>query len=241
MVWWQRKPLIDVIEAFERVSEREQKIVMATASIVIFMMFFMLVIEPNILQANSDKEAYVSVTDINEKVERQIKATLDSKYEDPNDALRKALKRLKEKEVLLDTRISALTKALVDPKNMVYILKSVLSESKGIELISLENLPSEDIYFSNDKSVEEDKKNTIDDLLESEKSTDNNAGIIYKHALEVVVEADFQSMIDYLERLDQIEWKVFWQDLSYEVKEYPKGQLKIKIYTLSTSQEVLGV
>ena len=73
MVWWQRKPLIDVIEAFERVSEREQKIVMATASIVIFMMFFMLVIEPNILQANSDKEAYVSVTDINEKVERQIK------------------------------------------------------------------------------------------------------------------------------------------------------------------------
>ena len=55
------------------------------------------------------------------------------------------------------------------------------------------------------------------------------------------MKSTYENTVRYLKRLDELPWKIFWQELNYESGEYPNGNLKIKIYTLSTSREVLGV
>lgn len=246
MTWWQKEPIIKGILAYEKVSDRERKILLVTVVLVLFIVFYMLLIEPIAMSGNAARTNYLLLTDSNALIEDKIEKTLESKYKDPNAEYVENLARLLEKEKLLDSQISALTQALVDPKKMIFILESALKEAKGIKLISLRNLPSENVYIDRPEinasgETITDLKNNTERTLETEEVDEENAGIIYKHALEIVVEASFKRMVQYLERLDGIEWKVFWQNLEYEVKEYPKGQLTIKIYTLSTSKEVLGV
>ena len=99
-----------------------------------------------------------------------------------------------------------------------------------VVLLRRRNLPKENLIFH----IEE----VGSDISEP---SDVDEGLIYKHAFEIEMEATYDSTVQYLQRIDKLPWKVFWQDLRYEAKSYPNGNLKIKIYTLSTSREVLGV
>ncbi len=244
MMWWQKEPFIKAITGYEKLSNREQKIILVSTVLILFIFIYMAFVEPNVIAGNKDKLDRDNIINSNKLFQQQIEKVSQSKHTDPNLEVRNKILVSNDREKALDLEISALTKALVDPKKMVFILESALKESKGIKLISLKNLPSENVYI---EDPENDKSNTLvlnTTAVSTEKETDKKtdvSGIIYKHSLEIVVEASYSRMVEYLERLDDIKWKVFWQNLEYEIKEYPKGQLKIKIYTLSTSKEVLGV
>lgn len=244
MKWWQKDPFFKLIVGYDQLSTREQAIILYSSVFILFSLIFLTFVEPNIIAGNKDKLDIKSIMNSNKTFEANIEKVSKSKHTDPNLEIRNNLLILTDKEKALDLEISALTKALVDPKKMVFILEQALKESRGIKLISLRNLASENVYIEAPEIEGDDMLISHDEVKSGDShSNENNdvSGIIYKHGLEIVVEADYRKMVEYLERLDDIEWKVFWQNLEYEIKEYPKGQLKIKIYTLSTGKEVLGV
>lgn len=242
MKWWEKEPVAKGIVAYENISDRERKILLSTIVLVVFLIFYMVLIEPFALQGNQYRDEYISLEESNASLEAKIEETLANKYKDPNIKYKKNLSQLEEQESEVDEKILALTQALVEPRNMVFILESALKETKGIKLISLRNLPGENVYIDSPESGSEEGTLTkVEDIESVEAKDEDYDAVIYRHALEIVVEANYKRMVEYLKRLDEMAWKVFWQELRYEVKRYPKGQLKIKIYTLSTSKEVLGV
>ncbi|MBL4796871.1 MAG: type II secretion system protein M [Oleispira sp.] len=230
MLWWQKKPIADLIGSYEKTSDREQKIILVCIVSVLSLMLYIVVIEPMFISyqaVSSEQEGLVAT---NRKLKKQLERTLTKKYQDPNEPLNAELDALDEKSLQLDEDIGRLTKALVAPKQMIKLLENMLKDDRRMKLISLYNLPKENLIF-----LIEDVE-TIGD-----KNEDADEGLIYKHAFEIEMEATYDSTVQYLQRIDKLPWKVFWQDLRYEAKKYPNGKLKIKIYTLSTSREVLGV
>ena len=63
---------------------------------------------------------------------------------------------------------------------------------------------------------------------------------LYRHGLQLTLAATYPGLLAYLERLDQSPWRLYWQLLDYKVSDYPKGQVTLKVYTLSSQEEVLG-
>jgi len=243
MLWWQKKPVIDLIDGYEKISDREQKIVLLGIVGVLSVILYVMAVEPLVVSYQEMTSEYEELMTTSRNIKKQLEATLTRKYQDPNLPLTEEIGRLEAESLKLDEDIARLTTALVAPKQMVQLLENVLENDAKMKLISLINLPKEDVtFFLNgpkeggavaDKSKV--KKGTTEDRNKDEE------GLIYKHAFEIEMKATYESTVNYLKRIDKLPWKVFWQDLNYEAAEYPNGNLKIKIYTLSTSREVLGV
>ena len=46
--------------------------------------------------------------------------------------------------------------------------------------------------------------------------------------------------MNYLQKLEQLPWKFYWQHFDYEVQQYPRALITLNIYTLSTSKWWIG-
>lgn len=236
MKWWQNEYVALLITAYENVTTRERNIILLTVLSLISLIIYMLAIEPMFVGYKALAEESSNLDRKNRQIESQLETTLANKRQDPNIQLQQEINRLENKSLMLDKDIGRLTKSLVAPKQMVSLLEGVLKSDREIKLISFVNLPKEDVELSLDVS---NKKNVSDNGIKNELKIDE--GLIYKHSFEIEMRSTYGSTLSYLKRIDKLPWKVFWQDLRYEVGEYPYGTLKIKIYTLSTSKEVLGV
>lgn len=234
MKWWQKKPYIDVIKAYDKSSVREKNIVLYTLITALLLIGYVLLIEPLAISSSELLEKENKINETNNTLAKKIEETKNKEYNDPNAELRNELDRLMQKSLRHQDKINLLTQALVAPRQMVSLLESVLTEDKKLKLISLRNLPEVALSI------------TGQSLSEINPSAENDEGVIpealiYKHAFEIELEATYDSALAYLKRLDDLQWQLFWQDLRYETTTYPKGILKIRIYTLSMSKEVLGV
>lgn len=236
MSWWQNKYVSILISAYERISIRERKIVLSTVLSLLSLIVYILVIEPLVIEYKTFAVKNDSLINEIRTVEEKIELTLENKYQDPNIQLQKQIDRLEDKSLTLDEKIGRLTKALVAPKQMVQLLENVLKSDRKMKLISFVNLPKEDVELVSE-GMSLDNKASVENQL----NYDSDEGLIYKHGFEIEMRSTYGSMVGYLKRIDKLPWKIFWQDLRYEAGDYPYGLLKIKIYTLSTSKEVLGV
>jgi MSHA biogenesis protein MshJ len=232
MIWWQKKPFVDVIEGYDKISIREQKIVLVTVTVILVMLGYLLVIEPLLLSNKVMFDEHTSILNVNASLDQQIQKTRERQYQDPNEPLREKLIEIRREGEEFQKKINFLTQALVAPKQMVNLLERVLTQDKQMKLISLRNLPEQAMNIQG---------NTLRENSGSDQADKTAEALIYKHVFEIELEATYGSTVSYLKRLDDLPWQLFWQRLGYESTEYPKGRLKIKIYTLSTSKEVLGV
>ncbi|MEH6448581.1 MAG: hypothetical protein V7765_07915 [Oleispira sp.] len=242
MTWWQKKPIIDAINTYDKISDREQKIVLVTLISLLLLLSFLAVVEPLLLANKILYGEQENMQGINSKIAQQIENTLATQHQNPNDALRKELVVLNTKSTRKQNQINLLTQALVAPKQMVSLLENVLTQDKQLKLISLINLPEQGMNIgeaNRDESRDELSVNTS--TKEGVAAASEVDHLIYQHAFEIELEATYGSSIAYLKRLDELPWQLFWQALEYESTQYPKGKLKIRIYTLSMSKAVLGV
>ena len=239
MTWWQKKPFIEAITAYEKISAREQKIVLSTFVVVLSLLGYMLMIEPLVLSSIQLLEEESQLVKTNTLLTEQIEKTKNRETSNPNLALEVQLKKLLEESQASQNKIDLLTQSLVAPKQMVGLLEKVLTQDKQLKLISLSNLPEEAMSIEGRNLTNTSDASGASDA--SDNGTDSNEALIYRHTFEIELEATYDSAVSYLKRLDSLPWQLFWQDLKYESTVYPKGRLSLRVYTLSMSQEVLGV
>lgn len=239
MTWWQKKPVIDLITAYEKISVREQHIILSAFVVLLLLVGYLFTIEPMLLNNAELMEKEEKLVNSNRSLSDQIMKTKNKKRQDPNEPLREQLSKIIAQSDSEQKKINLLTQALVAPKQMISLLESVLTQDKQLKLISLSNLPEEALSLEG-KSLAVSANAAVDTSNITNDKTRADA-LIYKHTFEIELEATYDSALSYLKRLDGLPWQLFWQDLKYESTQYPKGRLNIRIYTLSMSQEVLGV
>lgn len=239
MTWWQKKPFIEAITAYEKISAREQKIVLSTFVVVLSLLGYMLMIEPLVLSSIQLVEEESQLVKTNTLLTEQIEKTKNRETDNPNLALEVQFKKLLEESQASQNKIDLLTQSLVAPKQMVGLLEKVLTQDKQLKLISLSNLPEEAMSIEGRNLTNTSGASGASDA--SDNGTDSYEALIYRHTFEIELEATYDSAVSYLKRLDSLPWQLFWQDLKYESTVYPKGRLSLRVYTLSMSQEVLGV
>jgi MSHA biogenesis protein MshJ len=239
MTWWQKKPFIDAIKTYDQFSDREQKIVLSTLVVVLLMAGYLFVIEPIALTNAKLIENENTLISVNQSLSEKIMNTKNKKSRDPNINLRKQLNEMLTRNKNVQEKINLLTQALVAPRQMVSLLGSVLKQDKQLKLISLVNLPEEAMSIEGWNLTS--NIDSTADASNIQNITSNEEALIYRHTFDIELEATYDSALSYLKRLDGLPWQLFWQDLTYESTQYPKGKLNIRIYTLSMSKEVLGV
>jgi len=107
---------------------------------------------------------------------------------------------------------------LIDPAEMAELLEGVLREQSSISVVRIGNIPPEL-------------------LAASEKE---GATILYRHGLEIEVEGTFAACLEYIEAIESLPWRLYWQVLDLEVIDYPLNRMRIEVSTLSLNEEWIG-
>ena len=108
MHWWQKKPVFDLIEGYEKISDREQKIVLIGITGTLSILLYMLTVEPLIISYQEMSSEHEELSNTNRSIKKQLEITLTRKYQDPNLPLIEEIGRL-EAESLASVSYTHLT------------------------------------------------------------------------------------------------------------------------------------
>jgi MSHA biogenesis protein MshJ len=178
-------------------------------------------------------ERHAAALDRVERLEAEIASLRDSR-----DDLRGQLaadgadegvtpeQRLRRRIDDLDTELQRRTARLVSPEQMVGALRDVVDGQAGVRLVRLENTAAESII-----------------RVEDAAAAGGGADIprVYRHGVEVVVEGRYLDVLEYLQRLEALEWRFGWDALAIETTDYPVTRATVSLSTLSLAEDWIGV
>lgn len=207
-----------LIDQYQQTSIREKFLIQITLHALIAVIFIVLFIAPGFLSVKEKNREYKKINREIEQIGNHFEQLKKSGMQDPDARLKTEIAQLSDQKKELQQRIGKLTDALVLPDQMALLLENMLKQDKRLTINSLTTLPIRHVQLDQG----EDNIN------------------LYRHGLKVNLTATYPGLLTYMKRLDAMKWRLYWQRLSYNVKQYPKGELEFEVYTLSTQEEVLG-
>ena len=99
----------------------------------------------------------------------------------------------------------------------------------GLELVRLESLPAESLSLSAVGT-------------ETEKSVfDGSVDQLYRHGFVLELRGGYEATLRYLRAVEEQPWQLFWDELHFEVLEYPQARVEIELHTLGQREGWIGV
>ncbi len=177
------------------------------------------------------------------KLTAQEKVIAAALTNDPNAVKKREILQLEEQMLDLDKDLQTLSVGLIPADKLPEALHAVLSSIGSLKLLGMETLAATRLSLQeeqvSDLVVESDEEDIVT-LVDEPRMRVPTVGV-FKHSVEVVLEGKYFDLIDYLQALENLTWKIYWEALDYEVTRYPKAKIKLEVYTLSTEEGVLGV
>jgi MSHA biogenesis protein MshJ len=218
-------------ERFEAFSLRERGLIALGIIVVMFMLWDALLLGP---QENKQKQIVAEMHGINKQTE-----ALTHQIEEMSAALkggeaRHIESRVNELTMLLselEQQQKELTVEFIQPVQMAGVLRDMLHAENGLVLTQLKSLGAEPLFPVEEDEGTENQKN----------SKRSHRPEIYKHGLRIVFEGDYFKTLNYLRALEAMPWRLYWDNVEYQVTEYPKASIAITVHTLSLHEGWIGV
>jgi MSHA biogenesis protein MshJ len=209
---------------------RERALIMVTACVLLFVIGWELLVTPVLAekqQLNNRLQTLATTRDNLLGEQETLSAQLAS---DPSAELRKRLQARQARLDRLDQQISETTNQLIAPRDMVALLRNMLAAQEELTLESLVLRTPEPVYQGEAST-------------ESENTEDSEARepLLYAHDVELTVSGGYLDVLHYLEKLETMDERLGWLQLNYEAGEWPGGEARIRVRTLSLEAAWLGV
>jgi len=140
---------------------------------------------------------------------------------DPNKPLRERQAQLQGQIEEVDRAIQTRIGAYIPPNEMARLLEDLLRARQGLRLVRLESLAPE--------------------ALRTDGADADKLAPIYRHGLELEFTGGYLGTLEFLEAVERLPWKVFWDRLELRVEEHPRSRVILRIHTLSGQEAWIGV
>ncbi|AOW77487.1 hypothetical protein A3Q34_11835 [Colwellia sp. PAMC 20917] len=219
-------------EKYLTITPREQYMVLLTGLVAIIFIMHNFFIDDNALKIVKLEKQVIQVNNDNRTAKASILIFEEGLSKDPNESLNKQISQYKDKLNKVDVNLLKLTSDLIDPVQMRYALMQLLKTQKGVSLQSFQVIAAQPMNIAS--TTDEETKAVV-------VNSDQPALILYRHAIKIKLSGSYFQLRDYLTQLEALSWKFFWQEFTYQLKEYPVSELEIEMYSLSTKREFIGV
>lgn len=205
-------------QRFASLTVREQRMVVGTVLLLLWGIWDNFYYQPA-QQAKQSLENEIIQFDQQIKTLKQLAQELENTAtSDPNSKNRQSLSSLEQSIDHLKQQLSSGEKSFVPSNLMSSALRDMLKQYNNLKLIKLETLPPKG-FGSDGKEL----------------------SWLYRHTLILTLQGDYFSTLNYLKALEALPWRIHWDHIDYNVKNYPIAETRIQIYTLSFEQDWLSV
>lgn len=240
-------------DKFLLTTPREQFLILFTGIVVLFLIIYNYFIDDNLTEIEKKNKTIVSLTAENNSTQRSIELIEQALLKDPNKVVENQIAKYEEKLIAIDESLMNLTSDLISPVEMRIALQQLLKMERGVKLLSFEVLPVAPLMTVKNTVVNEvpvqsdtpeklmtDQEKELNQLLTVYAQEHQNLGL-YQHRVKIKLEGSYFQLRDYLSKLETLSWSFFWESFEYKLTEYPKSELEIEIYSLSTHSKYIGV
>jgi MSHA biogenesis protein MshJ len=215
-----KSPIVVAIKSLQKkldeMNMRERLLVIATAMLVLGTVWYVGLMEPVIKETASSRAEIAAALERTKSVNQSLEVqTLQASsgaigHREQYTLVQRRLEELNEK-------LGGYTAELIGPGEMARVLQGVLQQQENLRLIRVQNLSPEALTRAGGDEV-----------------------IFYKHGLEIEFEGGYFATLEYLEEIEDLPWRFYWQVLEIEVLEYPQNRIRLEVSTLSPHQEWIG-
>jgi MSHA biogenesis protein MshJ len=210
-------------ERVDALTLRERIIIFGAGVTLVFIAWQTLVMDP---LAGRTKAAEQRLAQVREQM-NVIDQVGSASAQDPTVRASLRNRALAERLAALDGELGSVAQGYIAPERMTELLKELLAEQHGLKLVSLANLPVESL--SQPAGAKADAPLADDDRGP------------FLHPVEIVVEGDYFSVVEYLHAVEALPWRIHWRRLELTAGEYPVNRVRLVIGALSLSRDWLSV
>lgn len=214
-----------LVGKFDTLNQRERILILSLVVTAIVIFFVEIIIVP--LDSKYDgvyKQVLSAQSQTIDLKNQLVILKAEKKIATPKQKQQQKLKLLNEQISNVNRRLKENISGLITPKEMAKVLEAVLSQNSNLQLESIEAVASK----------------PLSPLAVSDGAENENFGI-YHHGLKIKFKGSYLSTLKYLEVLDSLPWRFYWDILQLNVDKYPVSSIDITVHTLSFNKDWIGV
>lgn len=221
------KKLGEYREKIDALSIRERAMILLAIIAILVFLWESLLIQPldsrqRQLQAQLEVERAQQAA-----LNRRVQNILAAQNVDPNAANRERLAELRAELALLEGQVRDAATDMIAPARMPEVLRGVINQTSGVTLRQLKGLGASPLMADAGDG---------DAVTEGTGETDD-ATNAFKHGMAIHLRGDYLTVLEYLRRLQALEWHFLWDSIEFQVDEYPDSKATLTIYTLSLTRD----
>jgi MSHA biogenesis protein MshJ len=209
--------LTSVLATIDKMSMRERVLVFGAGMMLLGTLWYLGLVQPLTKQVTRNRTEIASLQErmktTNQNLEVQALQISSTGAED-----REKFDRVQQRLDEINERLGGYAAELIDPAEMSRVLQGVLKEQSKLRLIRARNISRGEMSAS----------------AEAETTT------FYRHGLEIEFEGSYLACLEYLQEIEALPWRFYWQFLDIEVLEYPRNRIRLEVSTLSPDEEWIG-
>lgn len=209
--------LTSLLAVVDKMSMRERLLVFGAGMMLLGSVWYLGLMQPLTKQVTRNRTEIASLRErmktTNQNLEVQVLQISSTGAED-----REKFDRVQQRLDEINERLGGYAAELIDPAEMSRVLQGVLKEQSKLRLIRARNI----------------SRGAMSASAEAETTT------FYRHGLEIEFEGSYLACLEYLQEIEALPWRFYWQFLDIEVLEYPRNRIRLEVSTLSPDEEWIG-
>jgi MSHA biogenesis protein MshJ len=195
-----------------------------------------------VIQAPLDKkrlelESKIAASENEQRnLQTQIAAVTQSLLNDPSRTKKAQITQLESDIASVDSQLQSVSQRLIKAEQLPLALQDVLSKAERVTLLEVNTMPAMELQLT---QLSESGQTSSQTSTKSQPGA-QNAGV-YMHAVELKLAGNYAEVLQLLKSLEQLPWRFYWQTLDYKVIQYPRAEILLRVYTLSSEEGLLGV
>jgi len=214
-----------VLEKFGALSARERTLILVAIFAACYQLADMVILERQFEQIEQLNRAMAQDNQEIARVNLEMNALAGRVQNDPNRGLRRRIKAERDQVRELQTRLQEATGDLISPQDMARFLEQLLIQEDQLTMLRLQTLEVEPLLGDADDGT----------------GRGSVQAALHRHGFEIEFSGGYLATLRYLKTLEALPWRFFWDSVDYEVLEYPESVVRLKLYTLSLSEDWIGV
>jgi MSHA biogenesis protein MshJ len=217
--------LRDLIDRFDQLSLRERVIVLVAALLLIALIWDSTFMAPLDKERKSRMQQIDALRAEISGLDQSIEALVAQGAADPKPSSDATADTLRAEIKDIERRLAGVTSGLIAPKEMSHVLEQVLARASRMRLHGLRTLPPEGVVAPGSDAA----------------GAAAQSAQIYKHGVELDLSGSYLDTLYFLQALEALPWRFFWDRIEFTVEEYPRGRVKLRLYTLGLEEGWIGV
>ncbi len=203
--------------AVDNMKLRERLLIFVTGLMLLGSVWYLGLMQPLDKQATRDRSEIASLRERIELYNQNLEVEA-LQISSTGTGEREKLARMQGRLDEINERLGGYVAELIDPAQMSLVLQGLLKKKSKLRLIRVRNLTPEAMSAS----------------------TDALTMTFFRHGLEIEFEGSYLACLEYLEEIEDLPWRFYWQVLDIEVLEYPRNRIRLEVSTLSPDVEWIG-